>query len=105
MNDLALSNHQTEAMAGGFWQLDQVDLCRSYVPRYFEEIRAVWQQRSPQVARSLAAQLYPSVVVEQEVLDRTTEFLSDVTLPPGLRRVVLERADDLRRAVAARAVG
>jgi aminopeptidase N len=105
MNDLALSNHQTEAMAGGFWQLDQVDLCRSYVPRYFDEIRAVWQQRSPQVARGLAAQLYPSVVVEQEVLDRTTEFLRDGTLPPGLRRVVLERADDLRRAVAARAVG
>ena len=105
MTDLALSNHQTEAMAGGFWQLEQVELCRSYVPRYFDEIRAAWEQRSPQVARSLASQLYPSVVVEQEVLDRTTEFLGDGTLPPGLRRVVLERADDLRRAVAARAVG
>ncbi|MCW2570541.1 MAG: pepN [Frankiales bacterium] len=105
MTDLALSNHQTEAMAGGFWQLEQVELCRSYIARYFDEIAAVWQQRSPQVARSLAALLYPSVVVEEEVLERTAEFLRDDTLPPGLRRVVLERSDDLRRAVAARAMG
>jgi glucosamine--fructose-6-phosphate aminotransferase (isomerizing) len=43
----------------------------------------------------------PDVVVEQDVLDRTEVFLTG-DLPPGLRRVVLERADDLRRCVAAR---
>jgi aminopeptidase N len=99
--DQAISNHQTDALAGGFWQLEQVDLCRPYVERYFEEIEAVWEARTPQVAQTLANALYPSVVVEQDVLDRTDAFLAG-ELPAGLRRVVVERADDLRRAVAAR---
>jgi aminopeptidase N len=99
--DQGLSNHQTEARAGGFWQLEQADLCRPYVERYFDEIAAVWETRTPQVAQSLANALYPSVVVEQDVLDRTDAFLTG-DLPAGLRRVVLERADELRRAVAAR---
>jgi aminopeptidase N len=101
--DQALSNHQTEALAGGFWQVEQVELCRPYVERYFAEITTVWETRTPQVAQALANALYPSVVVEQVVLDRTDAFLSG-DLPAGLRRVVLERADDVRRAVAARAL-
>jgi aminopeptidase N len=99
-----LSNHQTEALAAGFWQVEQVELCRSYVDRYFDEIGAVWEARTPQVAQSLANALYPVVVVDQAVLDRTDEFLAG-DLPAGLRRVVLERADDLRRSVAARRLG
>ncbi|MBK5306199.1 MAG: aminopeptidase N [Frankiaceae bacterium] len=102
--DESLSNHQTEAIAAGFWQREQVELCRAYVERYFDEIRGVWESRSPQVARSLALSLYPAVVVEQAVLDRTHAFLRDGSLPAGLRRSVLERGDDLRRALAARAL-
>jgi aminopeptidase N len=101
MSDSALSNHATEARARGFWQLGQEDLCRPYAERYFREIEAAWQARSPQVAKSLATYLYPGVLVEQAILDRTDAFLAeDVT--PGLRRVVLERRDELRRALAAR---
>jgi aminopeptidase N len=99
--DLSLSNHQTEALASGFWQVEQVELCRPYADRYFAEIGSVWGARTPQVARSLAMSLYPGVVVDSSVLDRTAAFLAE-DLPPGLRRVVLERADDLRRALAAR---
>jgi aminopeptidase N len=99
--DLTLSNHQTEAIATGFWQLEQVALCRSYVERYFEEITSIWEARTPQVAQTLANALYPGVVVDPDVLDRTDAFLAG-ELPAGLRRVVLERADDLQRAVAAR---
>jgi hypothetical protein len=43
------------------------------------------------------------VLVEQDVLDRTDAFLADDTLPAGLRRIVLERRDELDRAVRARA--
>jgi aminopeptidase N len=99
--DLALSNHETEALAAGFWQPEQAELCRDYASRYFDQIAAVWEPRSPQVAQVLASALYPVVVVDQAVLDRTDAFLAG-DLPAGLRRVVVERADDLRRAVAAR---
>ncbi|GAC1444929.1 MAG: aminopeptidase N [Mycobacteriales bacterium] len=99
----ALSNHQSDAVALGFWQPDQVELCRPYMHRYFAEIAGVWSVRSPHVARILATRLFPSVVVEPETLEQLADFLSATSLPPGLRRVVVERGDDLRRAVAARA--
>jgi aminopeptidase N len=102
--DASLSNHQTEARAAGFWQREQLEVCRPYVARYFDEIRGVWESRGPQVSRSLAMSLFPGVVVEHAVLDRTQAFLADDSLPAGLRRVVLERGDDLRRALAARAL-
>jgi aminopeptidase N len=100
--DLSLSNHATESRARGFWQLEQVELCRGYVERYFAEIESVWEARSPQVAKSLAALLYPAVVVEPAVLERSDDFLTNPALATGLRRVVLEKRDDLRRAIAAR---
>ncbi|MFN2522069.1 MAG: aminopeptidase N [Mycobacteriales bacterium] len=102
LTDLQLSNHQTEAYAEGFWQHESVHLTEPYVERYFTEIRGLWEERTPQVARRAAYFLYPSVHVDQGVLDRTDAFLSDEGLPPGLRRVVLEQQDELRRAVAAR---
>jgi aminopeptidase N len=104
LHDTSLSNHQTEAYADGFWQHESAAATTSYVERYFTEIRAFWDERSPQVARRVAQSLYPSVQVEQAVVDRTDAFLADEDLPAGLRRVVLEQQDDLRRAVAARAV-
>jgi aminopeptidase N len=103
--DGSLSNHQTSALAEGFWQYDQAELCRPWAERYFTGIRGVWDSRSPEVAVGIARALYPAALVEQGVLDRTDAFLADDTLPPGLRRVVLERQDDLRRAVALRGLG
>ena len=103
-DDRSLSNHQTEAYAEGFWQAESAELCRPYVERYFTDIRRLWDERSPEIGRNVAMHLYPSRVVAQDVLDRTDAFLADETLPRGLRRLVLERQDDLRRAVAARAL-
>jgi aminopeptidase N len=104
MSDRQLSNHQTEAYAEGFWQHESAHLTSQYVERYFSEIAALWDDRSPQVARRVAQYLYPSTHVTADVLDRTDAFLADDALPPGLRRVVLEQQDELRRAVAARAL-
>jgi aminopeptidase N len=102
ISDPSLSNHATEARARGFWQLGQEELCRPYAERFFREIEAAWAARTPQVAKSLATHLYPSVLVEPAVLDLSDAFLAGRTVPAGLRRVVLERRDDLRRALAAR---
>ncbi|MCA1823651.1 MAG: hypothetical protein LC640_05195, partial [Frankia sp.] len=64
----------------------------------------LWSSRSPEIARILAARLYPAVIIEQSTLDRSDAFLADESLPAGLRRIVLEQRDDVRRALAARAV-
>ncbi len=101
--DASLSNHAGRALAAGFWQPGQDELLRGYVGAYFADLPSVWELQSPQVGRTLAALLFPSTLVEQDVLDRTEVFLAG-ELAAGLRREVLEAADDLRRAVACRAL-
>lgn len=99
----ALSNHGVRALASGFWQSGQDALLRPFVAAYFADLPGVWASRTPQVGQTLAQLLYPATLVEQAVLDRTGAFLAG-DLPAGLRRETLEAADDLRRAVACRAV-
>ena len=99
--DTSLSNHETGAVAGGFWRPGQDELLRPYVDRYVAELPALWAARTPQVAGTLAESLFPSTLVEPDVHERTAE-LEQGDHPAGLRRYVAEQRDDLRRALAAR---
>jgi aminopeptidase N len=99
--DASLSNHESGALAAGFWRYGQDELLRPYVDRYVSELPALWAARTPQVAGTLAQRLFPSTLVAQDVLDRTA-VLEDAARPAGLRRYVAERRDDLSRALRAR---
>ncbi|MEX2288780.1 MAG: aminopeptidase N [Mycobacteriales bacterium] len=99
--ETTLSNHESRSVAAGFWQPGQDELLRLYVQRYVDELPDVWVARTPQVAGSLAQQLFPSTLVEQDVLDRTAVLL-DERRPAGLRRFVAEQRHDLERALRAR---
>ena len=99
--DDRLSNHETDAVASGFWRPGQDDLLRPWVDRYVAELPALWDARTPQVAGTLARELFPTTLVEQDVHDRTA-VLEQGDHPAGLRRYVAEQRDDLRRALAAR---
>ena len=101
MHDDSLSNHETRYLAAGFWRPRQDDLLRPYVERYVAELPAAWGGRTPQVAGTLANALFPSVLVEQGVLDATAPLLGEQH-PAGLRRYVAEQRDDLARALRAR---
>jgi aminopeptidase N len=99
--DASLSNHESGALAAGFWRSGQDELLRPYVDRYVDGLPALWDARTPQVAGTLAQRLFPSTLVAQDVLDRTAG-LEDAAHPAGLRRYVAERRDDLSRALRAR---
>ena len=99
--DSALSNHDSDAVAAGFWQFGQDELLRDYVHRYAAELPALWRTRTPQVAGRLTVRLFPSTVVDPAVLDATSGLL-DEAHPAGLRRYVAEQRDDLARALRAR---
>ena len=102
--DASLSNHESGALAAGFWRYGQDQLLRPYVDRYVSELPALWDARTPQVAGTLAQRLFPSTLVAQDVLGRTA-VLQDAAHPAGLRRYVAERRDDLSRALRAREAG
>ena len=99
--DASLSNHESGAVAAGFWRRGQDALLRPYVDRYVAELPGLWSARTPQVAGTLAQRLFPSTLVDRDVLDRTA-VLEDGAHPAGLRRYVAEQRSDLRRALTAR---
>ena len=102
-SDRTLSNHEAHALAAGFWQPGQHELLQAYVHRYVSALPALWQTRSPEVVGRLTELLFPSTLVTDEVLEATAPLLGEQH-PAGLRRLVAEQRDDLRRALESRAV-
>jgi len=100
--DTSLSNHESHALAAGFWCTGQDELLRPYVDRYVQDLPGLWATRSPEVVGRLTERLFPSTLVETGVLDHTEGLLAD-SHPAGLRRLVAEQRDDLARALRARA--
>ncbi len=95
-----LSNHESHAIAAGFWQHGQDELLRPYVDRYVVDLPELWRTRSPEVVSRLTELMFPSTLVEPDVLERTGALLEQG--PDGLRRLVAEQRDDLARALRAR---
>jgi aminopeptidase N len=102
VEDDALSNRIVKASASGFWQPEQDELTRSYVPRYFAEMPEMAARRSPQVAWEVAHAAFPRYAVDADTLGAAEGLLATDGVHPILERVVGDLADDLRRALAAR---
>ncbi|GAA4713843.1 aminopeptidase N [Phytohabitans rumicis] len=100
--DTTLAGRLVEACAEGFWQPDQAVLTESYVERYFAEMPAAARLRTPWVADRIAAVAYPRYAVAASTREMAAALLARDDLGPGLRRVVVDSDDDLRRALAAR---
>ncbi len=96
------TNAQVRSMGGAFWQRTQSDLLRPYVDRYLDVVPRLWDELSPQLAGDLTLHLFPSTLVERDVLDRVGALLARDGLAAGLRRGLLEQQDDLARALRAK---
>ncbi|MFN2556710.1 MAG: aminopeptidase N [Nitriliruptorales bacterium] len=97
-----LSHSLLKAIMAGFQRADQTELIRPYVTSYFEVLPRMWEERQIEVALAFAHGMYPSVVVEQDVLARTDRELEQESLAAPLRRALLEERDAVVRAVRAR---
>jgi len=95
-----LSNDLARAVATGFWQHGQEELLRPWAVRYFAALQGIWASRGPAVALQITHLLYPRLD-EPETLALTDAFLADSDVPPGCRRTVIERRDDVARALRA----
>ncbi|BCB84476.1 aminopeptidase N [Phytohabitans suffuscus] len=100
--DTTLSNRLVEANAKGFWQPEHADLTESYVERYFADMPAAARLRTPWVADQIAKHAFPRYAVAASTRAAAAALLARDDLEPGLRRVVIDADDDLRRALAAR---
>ncbi|MFC8568197.1 aminopeptidase N [Streptomyces sp. NPDC057245] len=97
-----LSNYLFTATAQGFWQPEQADLVRDYVPRYFAEAVAVAARRGPAIADAAGRWAFPGHAVDADTLRLGEQCLADADPVPALRRKLTDQLDDLARALRVR---
>jgi aminopeptidase N len=97
-----LPNAMLSATIGGFAVFDQRELLRPYVEPYFAVISEVWRARTNDTAQTIVQGLFPTIQADQFVLDRAEQWLAQhPDEPPALRRLILEGADGVARALRA----
>ncbi|MER7815280.1 aminopeptidase N [Streptomyces sp. NPDC096153] len=97
-----LSNYVFAATAQGFWQPEQAELVREYVPRFFPAAVALADRRGPAIAEAAGRHAFPLHAVDAETLRVGEECLRQATMIPLLRRKLVDQLDDLRRALGVR---
>ncbi len=97
----SLSNDVLTAIISGFVAPSTVPLIEDYVDEYFHRLSGFWAENSIEIARRLVVGLYPQWSVDDEaVVERTDAWLGEhQDAPAALRRLLIERRDDLARAV------
>ncbi|MFF0227534.1 aminopeptidase N [Streptomyces sp. NPDC004629] len=97
-----LSNYLFIATARGFWQPEQADLVREYVPRYYPDAVAVAALRGPAIATAVGRWAFPAHAVDAENLALGAACLRDGKPTTALRRWLTDELDDLSRALRIR---
>lgn len=102
IEDDTIANITTRSIVNGFVQPGQAELLAPFSAKYFAAISGVWERRSSEVAQTVVIGLYPSSDVSQAGLDAADAFLADDSVPPALRRLVVEGRAGVERALRAR---
>ncbi|MFE9672733.1 aminopeptidase N [Streptomyces sp. NPDC006259] len=97
-----LSNYLFTATAQGFWQPEQADLVRPYVPRFYDDALAVAARRGPAIADAAGRWAFPAYAVDTESLALGEACLREADPTPSLRRKLADQLDDLGRALRVR---
>ncbi|MEV3960058.1 aminopeptidase N [Nocardia sp. NPDC050193] len=102
IGDDSVPNITARSIVGGFAPAGQDSLLAPFVARYFDEIPAVWERRSSEVAQTVVVGLYPAWDISDDAVARADEFLA-ADHPPALRRLVSEGKAGVERSLRARA--
>ncbi|MFE9770152.1 aminopeptidase N [Streptomyces sp. NPDC005931] len=94
-----LSNYLFTATAQGFWQPEQAELLRPYVPRYYKDAVALAARRGPAIAEAAGRWAFPAHAVDAENLKLGEKCLRKADPIPALRRKLVDQLDDLARAL------
>jgi aminopeptidase N len=103
-SDESLPNAVQAAIIGSFAQAGQEELVRPFVQPYFDQLRAVWAERTNETAQTIVTGLFPALLAEQSTVDAADAWLAaNADAVPALRRLVLESRDGVARALRAQA--
>ncbi|WP_406198597.1 aminopeptidase N [Kitasatospora sp. NBC_01560] len=99
-----LPNALVEANIAGFALPAHRDLTSLYAAPYFKLLERIWSERSIEIAMRIVGGFFPHAQISEATLAETDAWLTGHPgAAPALRRLVLERRDDLARALRAQA--
>ena len=105
VEDNTLPNALLESSVAGFTFVHDRSLLLPYLDKYFDCLEGVWTTRGNDMGQDIAQGLYPSELAalpDVDLLARTDAWLESLgDRLPGLRRMVAENRDGVRRALAA----
>ena len=106
-----LPNAVQTAVIAGFNRTPDRTLLAPFAQRYFEAVTAIWAERTHEMAQNIVTGLYPGALADidtsngVDVPALTDAFLADLgERSPALRRLIVESADGVRRALLAQQV-
>jgi aminopeptidase N len=98
-----LANHIARTTIAGFQDPHHVELLEPYRDKYFSEVGRIYKEWTFDQAQTFAVGCFPALLIEQETVTAADGFLTAEQPPQALRRLVLEGADGVRRALRNRA--
>jgi aminopeptidase N len=87
----------------GFVDPHHVDLLRPYRERYFAEVGRIWKSWTSDMAQNFAIGCFPALLISAETVAATHDHIASAQPPHALRRLLVEGADGIERALRARA--
>ena len=102
VEDESIPNAVHSAVVAGFAHPEQLELLEEWVEPYFEVVGQVWEHRTAEFAQNVAVGLYPALLVDPSVVERTDVHLASHDVQPALARLLLEGRDGVVRALRAR---
>jgi len=96
------SLHLTLAAARGFFRRSQRDLVEGFVPRFFEGLPGLFTEWEAEASRAYFRTLFPWHRIEPSTREMVDGVLGRGDIGPMLRRLLVETADDLDRALKCR---
>ena len=89
------------ALITGFQRPSQRHLLENFVDQYFDSIISVWDSKTYEGAAKIVSGLYPTWVVAQSTVDKTSVWLQTIgkNSPAVLRKLVIDAQDALIRAL------
>ncbi|GAA1645592.1 aminopeptidase N [Nonomuraea maheshkhaliensis] len=94
-----LANHIARTTIGGFQDPHHPELLAPYREKYFAEVGRIYREWTFDQASTFAVGCFPSLLIEPETVRAAQDFLAREQPPQALRRLILEGADGVSRAL------
>lgn len=87
------------AMSGFYWRIQKEKL-KPYIDKFFDSIIKIFQEKDRYYSSDFFEILYPHIIVEKEVKEKTENFLkNNPKVPLLLKKNMLESIDEMERAL------